>query len=127
MKDFDKWNSKKKKIDTYKFVNFYHSRDIWWCSLGVNVGFEQDGKGKNYRRPVLIVRGLSKETCIIVPLTTSTFEHKYKIDIGIVNGKKCKAHISQIRVIDTKRFVNKIGELDVIKFEHIRKSIRNLF
>ena len=48
-KDFDNWNKEKKKIN-YKNTNrFYHAREIWWCSLGVNVGFEQDGTNADYQ------------------------------------------------------------------------------
>ena len=60
MKDFDKWNEKKKKVHNHRKNKFYHPRDIWWCSLGLNVGFEQDGTGKEFQRPVLILRGLGK-------------------------------------------------------------------
>ena len=53
-KDFDGWNSNKKQIHDHSAAPFYHKREIWWCSLGINVGFEQDGTGANYDRPVLI-------------------------------------------------------------------------
>lgn len=46
-KDFDSWNSQKKNIHTKGENKFYHPREIWWCSLGINVGFEQDGTGQN--------------------------------------------------------------------------------
>ena len=45
-KNFDKWNELKKKLHiSEKAKDFYfREREIWWCSLGVNIGFEQDGK-----------------------------------------------------------------------------------
>jgi hypothetical protein len=45
----------KKWIKDHAIAPFYHKREIWWCSLGVNVGFEQDGTGTNYDRPVLVI------------------------------------------------------------------------
>ena len=24
---------------------FYKPKEVWWCNLGINVGFEQDGSG----------------------------------------------------------------------------------
>ena len=42
-KDFDSWNEKKKILNNND-VSFYHEREVWWCSLGVNVGYEQNGK-----------------------------------------------------------------------------------
>lgn len=45
-KDFDEWNAKKKEIHKGGEAPFYNEREIWWCALGANVGFEQDGTGK---------------------------------------------------------------------------------
>ena len=55
-KDFDKWNEKKKQIDAKGCGPFFHEREIWWSSLGFNVGFEQDGKGEKFGRPVLVFK-----------------------------------------------------------------------
>lgn len=44
-KDFDKWNTVKKGVDRNGLPKLYHTREIWWCSLGVNIGFEQNGGG----------------------------------------------------------------------------------
>lgn len=51
-KYFDAWNSKKKEIHGKSEAAFYHEREVWWCSLGVNVGYEQDGSDIEYSRPV---------------------------------------------------------------------------
>ena len=55
-KDFDKWNENKKSVNNSSKNKLYRSREIWWCTLGVNIGFEQDGTGDNYERPVLVFR-----------------------------------------------------------------------
>jgi len=126
-KDFDKWNIEKKKIQEENFLDvFFHEREIWWCSLGLNIGYEQDGSKDNYRRPVLILKGLSIQTCLIVPLTTSIHLHLLRPSIGLVNGKEAKALISQIRVIDKRRLVSKIGYIDQKTFSEIRKIVKNL-
>jgi len=126
-KDFDCWNDKKKEIHKNGENKFYHSRDIWWCKLGLNIGSEQDGKDEDFQRPVLVIFGFGKTTCIVIPLTTSNQVHKYRISIGLVDGKEARAIISQMKVIDTKRFVEKIGVLDKKIFSTILKSVRNLF
>lgn len=125
MKDFDSWNDKKKKIETSSVSKFYNTREIWWCSLGINVGYEQDGMGKDYQRPVLILKGISKNTCIVIPLTTSDNEHSLRFPIGMVGGKNASALLSQIKVIDTKRLVNKVGYLEKEVFDEIRKAVRD--
>ena len=124
-KDFDKWNKIKTEIHENEVGKFYHTREIWWCSLGENIGFEQDGNGAEYQRPVLILKGLSKNTCLIIPLTTSSNKHPMRVSVGMVEGKEASVIISQMRVIDTKRFINKIGFADKNIFEVIRKIVKD--
>lgn len=126
-KDFDSWNVNKKDIETSGKNKFYHPRDIWWCNLGVNVGFEQDGTGKNYARPVLIVKGFSKHVCLVLPLTTSSKDNLYHIKVGLVSGKEASVIFSQIRLIDTKRFIRKIDVVNEVTFYEIKKAIRKIF
>ena len=78
-KDFDQWNKIKKEVDEDGLPKLYHAREIWWCSLGVNIGFEQNGGGQTYQRPVLILKGMSKDTCYVIPLTGSSQKNKNRI------------------------------------------------
>jgi len=55
-KDFDCWNEIKKGIDGREKIIFCNKREIWWCSLGLNVGVEEDGKNQLFKRPVLVVK-----------------------------------------------------------------------
>ncbi len=125
-KDFDGWNEQKKQTNDRREAPFYHSRELWWCALGVNVGSEQDGSGAEYRRPILILKGLSADTCLVIPLTTSAQQHPLRSAIGKVEGKDAHALLSQMRVIDRKRLVRKIGYLDKTVFEGIRKTVRGM-
>jgi mRNA-degrading endonuclease toxin of MazEF toxin-antitoxin module len=125
-KDFDAWNEKKKSIDA-ETLRFYTVREIWWCSLGVNVGTEQNGKGDEFARPCVIVQAFGMNGCMVIPLTTSKKENKHRISIGEVSGKAAKANLSQVRVIDTRRLIKKIGFLDKALFHEIEKHIRDLF
>ena len=126
-KDFDKWNKRKKQIDGRENVPFYHEREMWWCSLGVNIGYEQNGSGDEYCRPVLILKGLSKKTCLVIPLTTAISSHSLRPGVGIVDGKEARALLSQMRVVDSKRLVRKIGFLEKKVFESIRKAVKDIF
>jgi mRNA-degrading endonuclease toxin of MazEF toxin-antitoxin module len=123
-KDFDGWNEQKKQTHGRSDGPFCHARELWWCALGVNVGAEQDGSGSGYRRPVLILKGLSAATSLAIPLTTSARYHPLRPAIGLVDGKEACALLSQIRVIDTKRLVRKIGYLDQETFTSIRKAVK---
>ena len=39
-KDFADWNNRKIIINEIKNVPFFHEREIWFCFLGADVGFE---------------------------------------------------------------------------------------
>lgn len=123
--DFDKWNEKKKKIHNRADAPFFHEREIWWCALGINIGFEQNGHGDEYLRPAIILKGMSKQTCFIVPLTASFSKHHLRPSVGVIDGKEARALLSQMRLIDSKRLAKKIGYLDKDIFEHIRKAAKD--
>lgn len=125
-KDFDGWNTQKKQLNGRVAVPFYKARELWWCTLGVNVGSEQDGSGEEYRRPVLVLKSFGKETFLAIPLTTSTSVHPLRPSIGMVEGKEAHALLSQMRVVDTKRLVRKIGYLAVDRFAEIQKAAREM-
>lgn len=126
-KDFDEWNRVKKITHEKEKPRFYTVREVWWCSFGVNVGTEQDGKGERFLRPCVIVCAFGPNACLVVPLTTSDKEHFLRVSVGIVQGKSARANISQMRIVDTRRLVEKAGFLKKDLFLELKKRIRELF
>ncbi len=37
--------------------------------MGVNIGVEADGKGEDYSRPIIIIKGFNKQSFIGIALT----------------------------------------------------------
>ncbi len=126
-KDFDKWNLEKKRLHSMGLRKSAHQRDVWWCALGLNLGSEEDGKGWNYLRPVLILKSFGNVICTILPISTSNKEHWTKIEIGFINNRPSKILLNQIRSVDTRRLIRKICRLDNSKYEEIRKAVRDIF
>ena len=125
-KDFDNWNKNKKDIHNNKHRPFYKEREIWWCSLGYNIGFEQDGTGKNFDRPVIILKGFNKESTLIIPLVGKNKKGKFYFYLGIVKDRKVTALLSQIRLIDTKRLISRVDKLDLKKFKKLKTAVKKL-
>jgi mRNA-degrading endonuclease toxin of MazEF toxin-antitoxin module len=92
---------------------------IW----GINVGYEQDGTGSIGERPVIIIKGFSKFVCLAIPLTTSKKKNPYHFDVGLIEDRYAFAILSQIKLIDTKRLINKMGYIDQDKFEYQKVKI----
>jgi len=125
-KDFDKWNEKKKFINKQELAKFCHSREIWWCSIGTNIGFEQDGTGKNFDRPILVIRGFNENLFFGVALIGKKKEGKFYFYIGKVEDRDATAVLSQARLIDTKRLVRKITTLDEDSFEQLKTALKKV-
>ncbi len=69
-KDYEGWAKEQKKLEA-KVVNIiFYEREIWWCALGTNLGFEMDGKHELRTRPVLIVKTFNRHFLWVVPLTS---------------------------------------------------------
>jgi mRNA-degrading endonuclease toxin of MazEF toxin-antitoxin module len=124
MKDFDDWNQVKKSIDSYDEESrpYFNAGEIWWSRLGLNVGYEIDGKNGSFQRPVIILKKYNQYSFLALPLTSSPKRNPYRLPIGKVGDEDASAMLSQIRNIDSKRLVEKIGRLDGDAFERIRKE-----
>lgn len=72
IKNFADWNNQKQKIDGYKSQStlYIKEREVWWISIGINVGAEIDGKNELFERPVLIFRKVGREQFYGLPLTS---------------------------------------------------------
>ncbi len=123
-KDFTRWHLLKNTIHGEKERPYIHERDIWFCSLGLNVGYEQDGRGKNLLRPVVVVKKFNQELCWSVPLTKTTKEnHPYFLTFSFDGATKSSAILSQIRLIDAKRMHYKIGMMPLRDFKEMKKRL----
>lgn len=117
-KDFDKWNVVKKNLENTRLEVFANTRDIWWCSLGLNVGTELCGKNEVFERPILVIKVFNKNTLKIIPLTSKEKHGKYYFELHF-NDIRSFASLSQIKTISTKRLSRKIGRLDQNQFNEL--------
>ncbi|MBI1984941.1 MAG: type II toxin-antitoxin system PemK/MazF family toxin [Candidatus Wildermuthbacteria bacterium] len=122
-KDFDAWNEEKKKLQVTEPELFFHEREVWWCRLGVNIGFEEDGKNSQFARPVVIIKTYSINAALVVPLTTTEKTGIYYFDVGKVDGRVAKAVLSQVRFVDKRRMINKVDVISKSVFEKLRSAI----
>jgi len=120
-KDFDRWNELKKKIDARNPI-YVSERDIWFCSVGLNVGSEQSGKNELFERPVLVIKKVTANTFIGVPLTSNKKKGSWYVEIESTGSS---AIISQIKLFDTRRLARKIGVVPIEEFEVIKNKLKN--
>jgi mRNA interferase MazF len=133
MKQFDKWNEVKKAIDCKNNKVGYKPREIFWIRLGQNVGSEEYGKGNEFQRPVLIIKKLTSNLFMGIPLTSAIKENNdYFHSFEFLNKQKNiisknSAMILQLKSFDKKRLMGKIGTINKKDFNDILEKTRKLF
>ena len=125
-KDFHKWNDKKIIVNDTDKIPFFHEREIWFCFLGANVGFEQDGQGEDFQRPVVIIKKFNNEICWIIPLSKTKKRGKYYFAFPFDNEITSVAILSQIKLIDAHRLSRKIGDMNEEKFGILIEKLKAL-
>jgi mRNA interferase MazF len=123
VKDFDGWNEIAKQLNSGTCIDYFHERELWWCSVGVNIGHEEDGKGIKFRRPVVIFKKLNDYMFLGIPVSRKNRSNFYTVAIDMGDTKERYAKISQIRIFDSKRLAEKIGMITVADFYFIRKAV----
>lgn len=100
--------------------------DIWWVSIGENIGHEINGKNEKFTRPVIIFKKFSNSLFFVIPLTTKI---KYGTWFVTYTFRKYQvtACLHQARTIDYRRFFSRLGELDKINFDKIKASFLKLY
>ncbi len=119
-KDFQSWCKKKESLHNIRDekIVYFRDKEIWWCALGINIGFEQDGKNHDYERPVLILKKINRYLALVVPLSTKMKDHPYYLSYRY-GGMSYSALVLQIRVVSSKRFLRRIGKVENDVFQVI--------
>ncbi len=125
VKDFDIWNDRKKIIDSVENKKSFHEREVFSINVGKNVGFEQNGKGEEFLRPVIIYKKFSSNVFLGIPLTKTDKEGKFYKAFEF-QGKRSTAILSQIRLFDSKRLKYKIGKMSVGDYNAVKEKLIDL-
>ena len=126
--NFNEWNIQKKKIENKDINNpkiMFCEKAIWWCSVGVNIGYEQNGKGKQFERPVLILRKFNRYVFLGIPLTTKQKNLKLPFYIKLKGAKvESIAVLSQIRLFSSKRLLREIEIINSELFKQMKVRLK---
>jgi len=121
---FHSWTSLKINIEVNNNLDFhFREREIWWASLGANIGYEQDGKNESFERPVLVLKKFNRFVLWALPLTSTTKENKYYFKTTY-KGKEYSIILSQMRLISSKRLLRLIRLLPKSEFEEVKEKIK---
>lgn len=112
LRSFVTWTKLKIRIHLFDKKIFFKEREIWWCALGKNIGFEQDGKNDMFERPILVLKKFNHYLLWGLPLTSQdkTKNSTYYIST-FYNQERSFIILSQLRLISSKRLLRKIRTL----------------
>ena len=131
---FDMWNLDKKRIHNTPIENvFVNTREIWYTKMGINIWYEENGKHE-FKRPVLVIKKIWT-LFLVIALTSkwkdnNKFYHKFLT--ASFNDKNLKYKdssyciLSQIKVMDKKRFTEYMWSVGEIEFLHIKEKLKSI-
>ncbi len=126
---YDEWNTIKKETSKEKVLVGFKNRDIFYIKMGQNVGFEQNGKGNNFVRPVVIFKKFNKNMFFGIPLSTQIKEGKFYYYFEFKKKNlisKNIALLSQMKLYSSNRLLNKIGVMNNKDFEAMKEEFKKL-
>jgi mRNA-degrading endonuclease toxin of MazEF toxin-antitoxin module len=123
-KNFLNWISLKEKLHKSNHKPpYFKEREIWWCSIGENIGNEINGKDVLFTRPVLIIRKLDKYSFLGLPLT-SNLKKVGTWYTSITHGDNTSnVVLSQIRNFDYRRLDKIMATLDENDFDKVVDNV----
>jgi mRNA interferase MazF len=131
---FDQWNTEKKRVNALASPPFYiKKRQIWFTKMGENIGDEQNGK-KEFSRPVLVLKKVGSLFFTVALTTKGKDNHRFYHHIKNLSlaedhwehAQQSWVILSQVRVIDKRRFLEKVSTVESKEFEIIKQKITAL-
>jgi len=125
--DFDTWNNIKKRLDSQNpvFENFPKKGEVWMVILGKNLGFEQNGVGKDFFRPVLIIKRFNNQMFWCVPLSTKQKHFDFYFNFIDQENKPVSVVLAQLRLVSIKRFHRKMYDIPWKIFDDIKIRLKS--
>ena len=126
VKEIKNWFELKIKLWPKNDNVVFKQGDIWWCSLGFNIGEEILGKGTKFTRPVLVFKKFTSNSFLGLPLTTHGKKGSWYVEISFKNTKQY-ALLNQARILDKKRLTSRLGALGNTEYLKVKKRFLEFY
>lgn len=122
---FETWNKQKQTINQRQQRKYFKERDVLFINMGQNIGFEQNGKGGRFLRPVLVYKKFSPQTFLGIPLTKTIKNTRFYAPFEFKKGMS-SAILSQIRLFDARRISHFYGTVSFGNYKKIKEKLIEL-
>lgn len=123
---FNNWIKVKKKVHFKNKIPQIAEGEVWWCSMGKNVGIEINGKSETFSRPAIIFKKLSRLGFLAIPLSTQPHRGDWYVPFKF-RGKDEIAVLSQIKIMSVARLYTRLGQIDETDFEKVQQGFAKLY
>ena len=124
--NLEKWNTLKQITETSNKKVYFKERDIFWLKVGENIGFEQNGKGDKFQRPVLVVKRYTNDMFLGIPLSTTLRDGSFFFQFSFKEDEISTALLVQQRLFSSKRCIKKIGKINQEDFRKLKQKLYDL-
>ena len=117
----------KVKISTHVLERqvLFNEGEIWWVSIGQNVGVESNGKNKKFERPVLVLKKFSKNSFWGISISSVKKEGTYYHSL-ILSNVFYSFNLSQLRVLSSKRLLRRMTRVPQEEFITIKHLVAKI-
>jgi len=120
---FDRWNGLKRKISVKTVIPFKQG-EIYFMSVGHNIGSEIYGHDDLFLRPVFVYRKLSKTSFVGIPLTSKQRDGSYFFTFSYTKKTLSTALLNQLRVFDIRRAEYCDGHISIKDFSKLKDKVK---
>ena len=122
---FDTWNKLKQRLNKEQEPIVFYQGNIYFMSIGKNIGYEVYGKGELFLRPVLVYKKLSKYTFLGIPLTSQKKTGSYFFTFSYKKDKISTAMLHQMKVFDIRRSKYLSGKINKNTYQNLEKKVQD--
>lgn len=112
-------------IDINERELYFYEKQIWWASIGQNVGSEQNGKNDNFERPILVLKKFNEDTLWAIMASSKIRSGRYYTSCHL-DDKEFSLNLSQLRLISSRRLLRLVGMISLEEFELIRDKVKDI-
>ncbi len=126
-KYFDKWNERKKEVDSSEINldNFPQEGEVWMSTVGINIGVEQNGNEDDFSRPMLIVKKFNNQMFWAIILSSKQKDLDFYFNYTDPSGKKVSVVLAQMKLVSIKRLKRIMYVMDNEVFYEIKEKLKS--
>lgn len=122
---YNEWNELKKKIQFSVNVpdSFPQEGEVWMSSLGKNIGFEQNGIGDHFSRPLLVVKKFNNHMFWCNALSTKQKKFDFYFNFIDPHEQRVSIILAQLKLVSVKRLQRKLYDIQPGILKEIRGKL----